>query len=335
MPNWGEVLNEINQTRANFLNQANAVNAALVGQANAALDTVRRKYLTALHQKTGRNVIAYYSGFLSKPENLALDINDEDKNGFMTTVHQLDRIKGLDLILHTPGGRIAATQSIVNYLHKMFNGDLRAIVPQIAMSGGTMMACSCKSILLGTHSNLGPIDPQLRGLPCYGVLEEFKRATREIKKDPAKVAVWQPILGKYYPTFISECENGIRWSNEFVLEQLQRTMFKGDKAAKTKAKKIVTALTAYRKNKGHSRHVHYEDCKKMGLKVEKIETDPEFQDLLLTVHHCYMHALMNTPSFKMIENHLGIAFVKMDFSGMVQIQQQMGAPRVIPAVPAS
>jgi membrane-bound ClpP family serine protease len=128
----------------------------------------------------------------------------------MTAVHQLDRSLGLDLILHTPGGRIAATQSIVNYLHKMFKGDMRAIIPQIAMSGGTMIACSCKKIMMGTHSNLGPIDPQLRGLPAYGVLEEFKRATRDIKKSPAMIPVWQPILGKYYPTFISECQNAIK-----------------------------------------------------------------------------------------------------------------------------
>lgn len=326
MPNWGEVLNEINQTRGTLASQANVVASGLMAQANAAQDTVRRKYLGLLHQKTQRNVIAYYSGFLSKPENLALDINDEDKNGFMSAVHQLDRTKGLDLILHTPGGRIAATQSIVNYLHKMFRGDIRAIIPQIAMSGGTMIACSCKTIMMGTHSNLGPIDPQLRGLPAYGVLEEFRRAMREIKKDASKVVVWQPILGKYYPTFISECENAIRWSNEFVLEQLQKTMFKGDKAAKEKARKVVRALTAYRVNKGHSRHVHYEDCEKMGLKLEKIEADQELQDLLLTVHHCYMHALMNTPSFKIIENHMGIAFVKMDFSGMISVQQQMGQP---------
>lgn len=130
MPNWGEVLNEINQARANLAAQASALSAQLMAQANAAQDTVRRKYLDALHQKTQRNVIAYYSGFLSKPENLALDISDEDKNGFMSAVHQLDRTKGLDLILHTPGGRIASTQSIVNYLHKMFSGDIRAIVPQ-------------------------------------------------------------------------------------------------------------------------------------------------------------------------------------------------------------
>ena len=239
----------------------------------------------------------------------------------MATVHQLDRKLGLDLILHTPGGRIAATQSIVDYLHKMFKGDLRAVVPQIAMSGGTMMACSCHTIMMGTHSNLGPIDPQLRGLPAYGVIEEFRRAIREIKRDPTRIAVWQPILGKYYPTFISECENAIKWSNEFVLEQLKRTMFGRDPKAAEKAAKIVRALTAYRVNKGHDRHIHFEDCQRMGLKVEKIETDPEFQDLLLTVHHCYMHALMNTPSFKIIENHKGIAFVKQDLQAIVQVQQ--------------
>ena len=48
----------------------------------------------------------------------------------------------------------------------------------------------------------------------------------------------------------------------------------------------------------------------MGLNVEKIEENEKLQDLILTVHHCYMHSLMNTNSFKMIENHLGVAFVK-------------------------
>ncbi len=172
MPNWGQVLNEINQTSVTLINQANAIAQGLAVQANASIDTVRRKYLLQLFQKTNRNIIAYYSGFLSKPEHLSMDINDEDKNGFMSAIHQLDANLGLDLILHTPGGRIAATQSIVNYLHKKFPGNIRAIVPQIAMSGGTMIACSCQAIVMGKQSNLGPIDPQLRGLPAYGVIAE-------------------------------------------------------------------------------------------------------------------------------------------------------------------
>ena len=34
----------------------------------------------------------------------------------------------------------------------------------MAMSGGTMIACSCKEILMGKHSSLGPVDPQIMGI---------------------------------------------------------------------------------------------------------------------------------------------------------------------------
>lgn len=127
MPNWGEVLQELQ----NYKNSA-------ADHAKRAVDYVRRNYLKALHDHTQRNIIAYYSGYLSKPE-IPSEINDEDKNGFMMAVHKLDRDKGLDLILHTPGGSIAAVQSISDYLHKMFKDDIRVIVPQIAMSAGTML----------------------------------------------------------------------------------------------------------------------------------------------------------------------------------------------------
>jgi ClpP class serine protease len=70
----------------------------------------------------------------------------------MMAVHGLNRTLGLDLILHTPGGGIAATQSLVDYLRRMFGKDIRAIVPQIAMSAGTMMACACREIWLTRHS---------------------------------------------------------------------------------------------------------------------------------------------------------------------------------------
>lgn len=298
MPNWKDVLEEIQGRQAVFSRNA-----------KESVDIIRREYLKKLHEKTTRNIIAYYSGFLSKPD-IQSDINDEDKNGFMMAVHNLDRNKGLDLILHTQGGSIPATHSIVNYLHKMFKKDIRAIVPQIAMSAGTMIACSCKSILMATHSNLGPIDPHLRGIPAYGVISEFRRACREVKRDASKLSIWQSIISQYRPTFLSQCENAIRWSNEFVEEQLSSVMFDGEQNRKKIARSIRQKLTDYRGNKTHDRHIHIEECQAIGLKVEKIEADPELQDLLLTVHHCYMHSLMNTPSYKMIENHLGAALVK-------------------------
>src|SRR5262249_18132 len=129
MPNWGVVLNEIQKEKDDFPG------------GDSAADKVRKKYLGLLHAHLRRNIICCYSGFLSKPRNLeGLEINDEDKNGFMLCVHELDKRRGLDLVLHTPGGELAATRSLLHYLKEIFGNDIRAFVPQIAMSAGTMMA---------------------------------------------------------------------------------------------------------------------------------------------------------------------------------------------------
>lgn len=171
MPNWSDVLQEINGLKAQLQN-------------TNPLDIVRRKYLEQLSKHTNRSTIAYYSAWLTRSPNAPnLSINDADKNAFMAVIHRLDRQKGLDLILHTPGGSLAAAESLVDYLRRMFGHDIRAIVPQIAMSAGTMIACACKEIVMGKESNLGPIDPQLNGVPAHGVIAEFDQAIEQIKKD--------------------------------------------------------------------------------------------------------------------------------------------------------
>ncbi len=299
MPDWREVFGEIQ--RASL--QASAT-------AQRASDLIRHQYLAKLAEHTGRNVIAYYSGWLSKPGIAGLDITDEDKNGFMMAVHNLDKTKGLDLMLHTPGGSVAATQSLVDYLRKIFGTNVRAIVPQIAMSAGAMLACSCRSIVMAKHSNLGPIDPHLNGVPAYGVIHEFKRALKEVKKDPASAIVWREIIGQYRPTFLDQCEHAIRWSNDFVREQLETVMFRGERDATKTARAIVRKLADYSGNRTHAKHIHAEACSKMGLKIEALEASEDLQDLVLTVHHCYMHSLANTPTVKIIENQLGAAYVK-------------------------
>lgn len=299
MPNWNAVLAEIH-----------VVVAKGQREVQSALDSVRHKYLNLLFQHTQRNIIAYYSGWLSKPNISQTDINDEDKNGFMMAVHELDRSKGLDLLLHTPGGGITATQSIVDYLRRMFGRDIRAVIPQLAMSAGTMIACSCKEIVMGKQSNLGPIDPHMRGIPAAGVIKEFKRVIREVKSDPARLAVWRPIIEQYRPTFLSQCEQAIKLSNEFVEGQLATIMFAGRRNAKAQAKRVRRFLSDYTANRTHDRHIHIDELKANGLQIVDLESDPKLQDLVLTVHHCYMHALMNSTAFKIVENHLGRAFIK-------------------------
>lgn len=317
MPNWHDVLNEISQAQ---IERANA--------ANSVLDYTRRKYLKSLSALTGRNVIAYYSAFLSKTNVEGIDITDEDKNSFMTCINGMVRSKGLDLILHTPGGGIAATESLVHYLRHMFGRDIRAIVPQIAMSAGTMLSLSCKSVLMGKQSCLGPIDPQIGGIPADVVVTEFKRAFDEIKADPMRAHVWAPILSRYTPSFLSQCEYAVDWSGEFVNATLKENMLADHADREHLAGNIVAALSSAAVNKAHNKHIHSEQLRSIGVVVEVLEDNQALQDAVLTVHHCYMHTLASTAAIKIVENDDGRAVVRhmAQPTGPQQISIGFGGP---------
>lgn len=293
MPNWNQLLDEINA-------------------AGGMHDVIRRRYLKEVSEITGRNVIIYYAGWLQKENIAGIEINDEDKNGFMTVIHELDRSCGLDLILHTPGGEMAATESLVDYLRSMFGTDIRAIVPQLAMSGGTMIACACKEIFMGKQSSLGPIDPHYGGIPAHGIVEEFKRAKKEISEDTSSssIAAWQPIIAKYNPTLIGECEKAIDWSNEMTREWLQTGMFDLEQNSDDKINNILKELGDHALTKSHARHLSIERCRDIGLKVRALEEDDRLQDAVLSLHHACMLTFSATHALKIVENHLGIAFIK-------------------------
>lgn len=296
MPNWKEIHDE----------------TQVIG---SKWDVVRRKYIRRLCSKTKRNVIVYYSGWHQKPElarqGVAFEINDADKNLFMALVHQLDREKGLDLFLHTPGGDLAATESLVDYLRKMFGTDIRAVIPQEAMSAGTMIALSCKSIVMGKHSNIGPIDPQLGSISAHGIVEEFADAKREIKADPSTIPVWQAILSKYHPSLVGDCIKADRWAKTLVKEWLKTGMFAGKPDADAKADTVVDYLADHALTLSHARHISAEKAKTLGIEVELLE-DPgneDFQDAVLSVHHACIQSMTFTNAFKIAENQNGVAII--------------------------
>ena len=306
MPDWNQILEEIGSHE----NHHKLLTVS-------GYDIVRRRYLQQFRELTNRNVILYYSGWLQKHVS-GTEINDEDKNGFMTVLHELNHSEGLDLILHTPGGDTSATESIVNYLRSIFGTDIRAFVPQLAMSGGTVIACACKEIYMGKHSSLGPIDPQiidphLGQVPAHGVIEEFERAFEEIKRDPDRVLVWQPILHKYTPAFIGRCEKAIEMTRNMVTEWLRTGMFAdyGEEDALLISQNIAGKLTDYELLKTHDRHLPPEMCMSFGLNIRVLENESLLQDVVLSVHHACMHTFTGTPAFKMIENHTGKAFIKL------------------------
>lgn len=261
----------------------------------------RHDFLKELSEYTGRNVIAYYSGWLTKSANADIDINDNDTNAFMQAIYKMDKTKGLDIILHTPGGDIAATESIVNYLHSIFGYNIRAIVPQMAMSAGTMIALSCGEIIMGKHSSLGPIDPQNRGISCFEALDEFDTAKKEVQENPSCLGIWQVLVSKYTPTFLISCKHAIEWSKSLA-EQWVRD---NKNISPEKIDGILSQFVEHTRSKSHNRHISKETCKDVGLNIFDLEDDERLQDLVLSLHHCYMITFDKTIIVKAVENHFG------------------------------
>lgn len=75
----------------------------------------------------------------------------------------------IDLILHTPGGLVLATEQIARALIR-HPAKVSVFVPHYAMSGGTMLALAADEIVMDANAVLGPVDPQLGNFPAASIL---------------------------------------------------------------------------------------------------------------------------------------------------------------------
>ena len=210
----------------------------------------------------------------------------------------------------------------MDYLRAVYGTDIRAFVPQLALSGGTVIACGCKEIYMGKHSSLGPIDPQIGGTAAHGVIEEFKRATQDVKDNPDTILVWQPILNKYPIAFIDRCEKLLEMVEQMVGGWLSTGMFKnedhpvtltdekGNQITVPKSSHIASTLINAGIFKSHDRHIAPADCIEIGLKICLLEDDSDLQDAVLSIHHACIQTLTGTLAKKIIENHNGKAFIQ-------------------------
>lgn len=316
MPTWGEQLGELKA-----LKEEAAANPQAAG-APSPHDRLRRRYVKKLHEHTGRAVIFYGTCWLENRPGLGgepLSLTLGDKQGFMEAVSNVSE-RELDLILTSPGGSPEAAESIMDYLRSRFD-HIRAVVPVAAMSAATMMALACDEILMGTHSQLGPIDPQLtvltpegpRSSPAQAILDQFEMAKHECQ-DPRNIGAWLPLLRSLMPGLVAQCVHSRQQAERFVAEQLASHMLRDD--AK-KASEVASWFADFTRFKSHSRPVTINDVIGQGLAVKRLEDDQELQDLVLSVHHAVRHTFNDTGTTKLIENHHGRAYLEIQNSVIV------------------
>lgn len=325
MPTWGQILKELQTTKA-------------PSGSGWDFDGIRRKYLKELHDYTKRAVIIYYTAFLESRQVPPPDIQIglQDIQGFMEAVSNVDE-KQLDLIIHSPGGSAEAAESVVTYLRKRFD-HIRVFVPVAAMSAATMIALSADEIVMGQHSQLGPIDPQfaiqtpegLRAAPAKAILNQFELAKKECK-EASNLAAWMPILRGYMPGLLTQCQDSRTLAVRMVSTWLKQYMFVNDKEGEAKATAIADWFADYESFFTHGRRVSPDEAIAKGLKVTWLESDGKLQDAVLSVHHTVAHTFAGTPAAKIVENHNGRAWIKM--SGQVMMPVSIQPPATPGAAP--
>jgi hypothetical protein len=281
VPTWGQILNELKDSKA-------------PEGAGPDFDGARRKYLKTLHELTGRAVILYSTAFLESrsipPADLQISL--ADMTGFMEACSNIEE-KSLDLILHSPGGSAEAAESIVEYLRNRFD-HVRVFVPVAAMSAATMMALSANEIVMGQHSQLGPIDPQFiistpegpRSAPAKAILNQFELAKQQCR-DPSNLPAWLPILRSYLPGLLTQCEDSRQLAVRMVSSWLNRYMFEGK--SEEKARQIAEWFADYESFQSHGRRVGPDQAVEVGVNVIPLERDQAMHDAVLSVHHATMH----------------------------------------------
>jgi ClpP class serine protease len=136
------------------------------------LFAMRQRKIAEIEKRRGSRVILLVHRqetmrLLGFPLMRYIDINDSEE--VMRAIQLTGPDVPVDLVLHTPGGLVLAALQIARAL-KLRGARTTVFVPHLAMSGGTLIALAADEIVMSPHAVLGPVDPQLNGLPAASIV---------------------------------------------------------------------------------------------------------------------------------------------------------------------
>jgi len=119
------------------------------------------RVITMIHRQEKRSLFGFA---------VARQIDLEDAQTIIAAIKETPEDMPIDLVLHTPGGIVLAAMQIARAV-EAHKAKVTVYVPVYAMSGGTLIALAADEIVLGEFSVLGPIDPQIVGLPAASIVK--------------------------------------------------------------------------------------------------------------------------------------------------------------------
>jgi len=212
------------------------------------------------------------------------------------------------VILDTPGGVVEVVERMVTTLRSVYD-DMTVIVPDRAMSAGTILALSADRIMMDHLSCLGPIDPQIERdgklVPALSYLNQFERLNEKAANGVLTTAEYALLnkldLGELYQ-FEQARELSIdlliRWLTQYKFKNWTRTETRQldvtEEMKITRAREIAALLNDPEKWHSHGRAIDMETLRgdEVKLKIDSFEDDVDLYKLIRAYFELlqdYMH----------------------------------------------
>jgi len=281
----------------------------------------RIKTIEEIESINKRPLICYVAK-LDAPLGSENYINQNDIVGFADLISSVSGDQ-VDLFLESPGGEAEAAEYIVSILRHKFK-EINIIIPRFAYSAATMLALSANFISMDYRSALGPIDPQVNGVPARSIINSIDKVKKIlIEEGPQSLGVYLPMISKYPLHVLDIIEKAEELSIELVTRWLQEYNMK-DKNQE-EISKVVEFFRSYDVNKSHRRRIDINKCKELGLNIINHTENEKLAELYWYLISLYHHNSDKGGVLKIFENSKGISWY-------TKMQEQKIA---IPLVPQS
>ncbi len=286
---------------------------------------LREETMRRVEAITGRPLLCYVMRTQGPMTGSPAYIDDADLTGIADLCRTVDG-NAADVLLVSNGGIAEAAERIVRVLRRRFD-HLRWLVPGNAFSAATLLCLSGDEIVIDTIGSLGPIDPQVNGVPARAMLRGFEEVRRRLEEEgPASLTAYVPLLAKYDVHTLEICKSAEELARELATQWLSRYMLKcqgGD----DRVTGIVNYLSDYDLHKSHGRSIDLTFARELGLIATDLDSlGRPFADLVRSLFNQYLLFFDKTTFFKLFENAHGVHWGRQATSFTLQIPVPPGGP---------
>ncbi len=227
---------------------------------------------------------------------------------------------GIAIVLDTPGGVVEVVERMVDTIRHFYD-DVQIIIPDRAMSAGTIFAMAGDSIWMDYFSRLGPIDPQVwkedRFVPALSYLIQYERLIEKDRNGELTTAEFA-LLSKFDLAELHQYELARelsvtllkRWLAAYKFKNWQKTESRAVTVSQgmriERAEHIAKVLSDNQRWHSHGRGIsratlESDDIK---LKIDRLETDTVLHTNIRAYHRCLQDYMSTIKAFAFVHSRV-------------------------------